>query len=53
MVSRPLPGDRADCKAWEESGAEAAVGNATVIADGGYPGTGIVMPHRRNLALAG
>ncbi|WP_406725810.1 transposase [Streptomyces sp. GD-15H] len=46
-VGRPLPGNRNDCTAWEESGAKAAVGNTTVIADGGYPGTGLVMPHRR------
>ncbi|MFE0459331.1 transposase [Kitasatospora sp. NPDC058965] len=30
-----------------ESGAKAAVGRATTIADGGYPGTGLVIPHRR------
>ncbi|MER5966564.1 transposase [Streptomyces sp. NPDC002057] len=47
VVGRPLPGSRNDCKAWTESGAEAAVGMATVIADGGYPGTGPVIPHRR------
>ncbi|MEU5282361.1 transposase [Streptomyces asoensis] len=47
VVGRPLPGNRADCKAWEESGAKAAVGRTTTIADGGYPGTGLVMPHRR------
>ncbi|MFF4429735.1 transposase [Streptomyces sp. NPDC001513] len=47
MVGQPLPGNRNDCKAWEESGAEAAVGKTTTIADGGYPGTGLVMPHRR------
>ncbi|MCY0932543.1 transposase [Streptomyces sp. H27-H1] len=41
VVGRPLPGNRNDCKAWEESGAKAA------IADGGYPGTALVMPHRR------
>ena len=29
------------------SGAKAAVGNTTVIADGGYRGTGLVIPHRR------
>ncbi|SEG95560.1 hypothetical protein SAMN05216223_1345 [Actinacidiphila yanglinensis] len=33
--------------AWEESGAKAAVGTTTTIADGGYPGTSRVMPHRR------
>ncbi len=29
-VGRPLPGNRNDCKAWEESGAKAAVGRTTV-----------------------
>lgn len=47
VVGRPLPGNRAGCKAWEESGAKAAVGRTVTIADGGYPGTGFVMPHRR------
>lgn len=47
VVGRPLPDNRNDCKAWEESGARAAVGRTTTIADGGYPGTGLVMPHRR------
>ncbi|MGW6060329.1 transposase [Streptomyces sp. NPDC055189] len=47
VVGRALPGNRNHCKAWEESGAKAAVGHTTTIADGGYPGTGLVMPHRR------
>lgn len=47
VVGRPLPGNRNDCKAWEGSGAKAAVGTTTTISDGGYPGTGLVMPHRR------
>ncbi|MER8098648.1 transposase [Streptomyces goshikiensis] len=47
VIGRPLPGNRNDCKAWTESGAKAVVGRATVIADGGYPGTGLVIPHRR------
>jgi hypothetical protein len=47
VIGRPLPGNRNDCKAWEESGARTAVGNTTVIADGGYRGTGLVIPHRR------
>ncbi|WP_369188793.1 transposase [Streptomyces sp. R08] len=46
-VGRPLPGNRNDCKAWELSGAKAVVGRTTVIADGGYRGTGLVIPHRR------
>ena len=47
MVGRPVPGNRNDCKAWEESGTKAAVGATMTIADGGYPGTGLVMSHRR------
>ncbi|WP_328940232.1 transposase [Streptomyces tauricus] len=47
VVGRTLPGNRNDCKAWEESGAKDAVGRTVTIADGGYPGTGLVMPHRR------
>ncbi|MFZ3467542.1 transposase [Streptomyces sp. 4.24] len=47
VIGRPLPGNRNDCKAWEQSGAKAAVGRAMTIADEGYPGTGLVMPHRR------
>ncbi|MFH8626536.1 transposase [Streptomyces vietnamensis] len=47
VVGRPLAGNRNDCKAWEESGAKAAVGKTITIADGGYPGTGLVIPHRR------
>lgn len=45
-VGRPLPGNRNDCRAWKLSGAKAAVGNTTVIADGGYRGTGLVIWHR-------
>lgn len=48
VVGQPLPGNRNDCKAWELSGAKAAVGNTTVNADGGYRGTGLVIPHRRD-----
>ncbi|MFJ9567760.1 transposase [Streptomyces fuscichromogenes] len=47
VVGRPVPGNRNDCKAWELSGARASVGRTTVIADGGYRGTGLVIPHRR------
>ncbi|MFF3620915.1 transposase [Streptomyces sp. NPDC002467] len=41
VVGRPLAGNGNDCKAWEESGAKAAVGKTLTIADGGYPGTGL------------
>ncbi|WP_447035552.1 transposase [Streptomyces sp. DSM 118878] len=47
VVGQPLPGNRNDCRAWQESGAKAAVGKTMTIADGGYPGTGLVMPRRR------
>ncbi|MEV6296750.1 transposase [Streptomyces sp. NPDC051896] len=47
VVGRPLPGDRNDCVAWAGSGAKDAVGNTATIADGGYRGTGLVIPHRR------
>ncbi|MFE7278655.1 transposase [Streptomyces sp. NPDC057623] len=46
-VGRPVRRNRNDCKAWEESGAMAMVGRVTAIADGGYRGTGLVIPHRR------
>ncbi|WP_328427343.1 transposase [Streptomyces sp. NBC_00443] len=46
-VGQPVPGNRNDCKAWELSGARATVGKTTVIADGGYRGTGLIIPHRR------
>jgi len=46
-VGRPVPGNRNDCKAWAESGAKDLVGRATTIADGGYPGTGLIIPHRK------
>ncbi|MGW8375302.1 transposase [Streptomyces sp. ODS28] len=47
VVGRQLPGNRNDCRAWAESGAKEAVGKTMTIADGGYPGTGLVMLHRR------
>ncbi|MDQ1019939.1 hypothetical protein QFZ43_006488 [Streptomyces afghaniensis] len=52
-VGRPLPGNRNDCKAWELSGVKVAVGRTTVLADGGYRGTGLVTPHRRERGQTG
>ncbi|GAA3480008.1 hypothetical protein GCM10018966_045380 [Streptomyces yanii] len=46
-VGLPVPGNRKDCKAWTDSGAAAAIGKTATIADGGYQGTGLIMPHRR------
>ncbi|MDH6522613.1 hypothetical protein M2163_000877 [Streptomyces sp. SAI-135] len=37
VVGRPPPGNRNDCKAWEESGAKDAVGKTMTTADGGCP----------------
>ncbi|MFE1782223.1 transposase [Streptomyces sp. NPDC059506] len=47
-VGKPLPGNAGDCRAWKDSGAKAAVSTApTVVADSGYRGTGLVIPHYR------
>ncbi len=46
-VGRPVPGNRNDSKAWAESGAKDRVGHIVTIADGGYPGTGLIIPHRK------
>lgn len=47
VVGRPPPGHRHDSRGWEESGVKDAVGKTMPIADGGYRGTGLVIPHRR------
>ncbi|MEV8061401.1 transposase, partial [Streptomyces antimycoticus] len=47
VVGRPLPGNCHDSRGWEESGAKEAIGITMTIADGGYQGTGLVIPHRR------
>jgi hypothetical protein len=46
-VGRPVPGNRNDSVAWTLSGVTERVGHVTTIADGGYRGTGLVMPHRK------
>lgn len=46
-VGEPQPGNRNDCTAYAASGVDGAAGQATVIADGGYRGTGVLIPHRR------
>ncbi|MFB7147892.1 MULTISPECIES: transposase family protein [Streptomyces] len=45
--ARPAPGNKADAHVWRESGLPAAAAGTTVIADGAYLGTGLVVPHRR------
>lgn len=46
-VGQPQPGNRNDCTAWTDSKISRAASGATVLADGGYQGTGLLMPHRR------
>ncbi|MFD5437339.1 transposase [Kitasatospora sp. NPDC127067] len=46
-VGLPLPGNRNDCRAFTESGVDRACRDAPVLADGGYQGTGALIPHRR------
>jgi hypothetical protein len=44
--ARPAPGNKADAHVWRESDLPAAAAGATVIADGAYLGTGLIVPHR-------
>ena len=46
-VGQPQPGNRNDCIAWTDSKINRAASGATVLADGGYQGTGLLIPHRR------
>ena len=45
-VGAPLPGSRNDCRAWSESGIDIQLRGRPVMADGGYHGTGLIMPFR-------
>ncbi|MGX1127814.1 hypothetical protein RKD49_000004 [Streptomyces glaucescens] len=45
--ARPAPGSKADAHVWRESDLPAAAAGTTVIADGAYLGTGLIVPHRR------
>lgn len=51
-VGRPLPGNRTDCTTSAAAGVHQATGAATVTADGGYRGTGLLIAHRRQLGQA-
>lgn len=48
--ARPEPGNKADAHVWRESDLPAAAAGTTVIADGAYLGTGLIVPHRRKAA---
>lgn len=45
--ARPPPGNKADAHAWRESDLPAAAAGTTVIADGAFLGTGLIVPYRR------
>ncbi|MEQ4607618.1 transposase [Streptomyces cavourensis] len=45
--ARPVPGNKADAHAWRESDLPAIAAGTTVIADGAYLGTGLIVPHRK------
>jgi hypothetical protein len=45
-TARPLPGNTADAKAWRDSGLSAHCEGVTLIGDGAYINTGLVVPQR-------
>ncbi len=46
-AARPAPGNKADAHVWRASDLPARCAGATVLADGAYINTGLVVPHRR------
>ncbi|MCM2424791.1 transposase family protein [Streptomyces sp. RKAG337] len=46
-AARPVPGNRADARVWRESGLSAHCTGVTVLGDGAYINTGLVVPHRK------
>ncbi|MFG3165722.1 transposase family protein [Streptomyces sp. NPDC048200] len=46
-AARPLPGNTADAKAWRNAGLAGVSTGVTVLADGAYTNTGLVVPHRK------
>jgi hypothetical protein len=45
-IGKPLPGNAGDCRAYRESGVDRQCAGAAAMADGGYQGTGVIMPYR-------
>lgn len=43
----PRPGNTADAKAWRDSGLAAHCEGVTVLGDGAYINTGLIVPHRK------
>ncbi len=52
-AARPVPGTTADAKAWRDSGLAQTCRDVTVLGDGAYINTGLVVPHRKNAQDAG
>jgi hypothetical protein len=46
-TARPMPGSTADAKAWRDSGLAEPCQGVTVLADGAYINTGLIVPHRK------
>ncbi|SEE16589.1 DDE superfamily endonuclease [Streptomyces sp. TLI_105] len=46
-AARPVAGHTADAKAWRDSGPARHCDGATVLGDGAYLNTGLVVPHRK------
>ncbi|GAA3352317.1 hypothetical protein GCM10017744_000740 [Streptomyces antimycoticus] len=46
-TARPVPGTTADAKAWRESGLAEHCEGVTVLGDGAYINTGLIVPHRK------
>ncbi|MER5347500.1 transposase family protein [Streptomyces mirabilis] len=46
-TARPAPGNRADAHVWRDSGLPEQCRGVTVLGDGAYINTGLVVPHRK------
>ncbi|MFE5159554.1 transposase family protein [Streptomyces sp. NPDC056697] len=46
-TARPVPGTTADANAWRESGLAEHCQGVTVLGDGAYINTGLIVPHRK------
>ncbi|WP_329377044.1 transposase family protein [Streptomyces sp. NBC_01716] len=46
-AAMPVPGNTADAKAWRDSGLATDCEGVTVLGDGAYINTGLVVPHRK------
>ncbi|GGV98977.1 hypothetical protein GCM10010230_23800 [Streptomyces narbonensis] len=46
-AARPVPGNTADARSWRDSDLAAVCEGVTVLADGAYSNTGLVIPHRK------